>query len=39
MNLDNLEKIQRVETHPCLFTRIQQKIEQMTRYLPGKTEE
>jgi hypothetical protein len=28
MNLDNLEKIQRVETPPFLFTRIQQKIEQ-----------
>ena len=28
MNLDNLEKIQRVETSPFLFTRIQQKIEQ-----------
>jgi hypothetical protein len=28
MNLDNLGKIQRVETPPFLFTRIQQKIEQ-----------
>jgi hypothetical protein len=28
MNLDNLRKIQKVETPPFLFTRIQQKIEQ-----------
>ncbi len=28
MDLDNLGKIQRVETPPFLFTRIQQKIEQ-----------
>ena len=28
MNLDNLGKIQRVETPPFFFTRIQQKIEQ-----------
>ena len=28
MNLDNLKKIEKVDTPPFLFTRIQQKIEQ-----------